>query len=349
MSNAIAIAGRQIGAGHPPYIIAELSGNHNGDLSRALAIIEQCAAAGVDAVKLQTYTADTMTIDCDRSEFRIKGGLWDGYTLYQLYQEAQTPWDWHRALFARGRDLGVAVFSSPFDASSIDFLEELGAPAYKIASFELIDHPLLRRVAATGKPVIVSTGMASAEEIAEAVAVLDNAGCRQLALLHCISAYPAPPEQCNLRTLQDLAARHGKVVGLSDHTLTTSVAVAAVALGASLIEKHVTMRRADGGPDAAFSLEPEEVKRLVDDCRTAFLALGQPNYARAESERGNLVFRRSIFAIADIAAGEILTESNIRIIRPGFGMAPKEFPHLLGRRASRDIARGTPLTPDLLA
>jgi pseudaminic acid synthase len=347
MSQSIAIAGRVIGADQPPFIIAELSGNHNGDLRRAIEIMDSCAAAGVDAVKLQTYTADTMTIDCDRPEFRIKGGLWDGYSLHNLYQVAQTPWEWHRALFDRGRELGVAVFSSPFDSTAVDFLEELGAPAYKIASFELIDHPLLRRVAATGKPVIMSTGMASSAEITEAVAVLESGGCRELALLHCISSYPTPPEASNLRTLTDLGRRHGKVVGLSDHTLTTATAVAAVALGAAIIEKHVTNRRADGGPDAAFSLEPDEVRRLVEDCRVAFLALGQASYALAECEKENVTFRRSIFVVQDVAKGQQLTEANVRIIRPGFGMAPKELPNVLGRRAKCDIARGTPLAPEL--
>lgn len=349
MSENYAIAGRPIGDDHPPYIIAELSGNHNGDLGRALAILQSCAEAGVDAVKLQTYTADTMTIDCDRPEFRIKGGLWNGRTLYELYEEAHTPWEWHKALFARGKELGVAVFSSPFDETAVDFLEEIGAPAYKIASFEVIDHALLRYVGKTGKPVIMSTGMASEREIDEAVAVLESAGCRQLALLHCVSGYPTSPEESNLRTMNLLAQRYRRPIGLSDHTLTTSTAVASVALGCAIIEKHVTMLRSDGGPDAAFSLEPAEVRTLVDDCKTAFLALGQPTHALAESEKGNLQFRRSIFVVRDLAAGEALSAENLRVIRPGQGMAPKELPKVLGRRVARPVARGTPLTEDLLA
>lgn len=349
MTQSYAIAGRPIGADQPPYVIAELSGNHNGDLGRALSILESCAEAGVDAVKLQTYTADTMTIDCDRPEFRIKGGLWDGRTLYHLYEEAHTPWDWHRALFARGKELGVAVFSSPFDETAVDFLEEIGAPAYKIASFEVIDHALLRRVGQTGKPVIMSTGMASEREIDEAVSVLDGAGCRQLALLHCVSGYPTLPEESNLRTMTLLAERYKRPIGLSDHTLTTSTAVASVALGCAIIEKHVTMRRSDGGPDAAFSLEPDEVRTLVTDCRTAFLALGQATHALAESEKANLLFRRSIFVVRDLAAGDVLSEENLRVIRPGHGMAPKELPKMLGRRVAGPVARGTPLTEDLLA
>jgi pseudaminic acid synthase len=342
------IAGRPIGADHPPYVVAELSGNHNGDLSRALALVEMAKEAGADAVKLQTYTADTITIDHDSPEFWISGGLWDGRSLHELYDEAHTPWDWHPALFDKAREIGITIFSAPFDATAVTFLKTLDVPAYKIASFEAVDLPLIAQVAATGKPMIISTGMADLDEIGEAVGTARNAGCSDLVLLHCVSGYPTPAGESNLRTMSDLAERFEAVVGLSDHTLGTAVSVAAVSLGATLIEKHVTLSRADGGPDSSFSLEPDELALLVSSCRDAWEALGDVNYERKESESGNAMFRRSIYAVADIMAGEVLTDTHIRSIRPGFGLAPKHLPELLGRRAKQAIPRGTAMSWDLV-
>ena len=348
MTRTMTVAGRRTGAGQASYIIAELSANHNGDLARAFAVMEAAKRAGADAVKLQTYTADTMTIDHSGPGFRIEGGLWHGRQLYELYQQAQTPWAWHEALFAKGRELGITVFSTPFDATAVDLLESLAAPVYKIASFEVVDIPLIRRVAATGKPIIMSTGIADLGEIAEAVAAARAAGCRELALLHCVSAYPAPAEDMNLRTIASLGDAFDVVVGLSDHTLGTAVSVAAVALGASLIEKHVTLDRAAGGPDSSFSLEPAELAQLVDHCRMANAAIGKVSYAREASENANLAFRRSIYVVKDLPAGGVLTPEHVRVIRPGFGLAPRHLDSVLGKRARRMLARGTPLAWDAI-
>lgn len=348
MTKSITIAGRKIGADEPPYIICELSGNHNGSLDRALAMIDAAAETGCDAIKLQTYSPDSLTIDCDTPDFRISGGLWDGRTLYDLYEEAHTPFDWHAALFARARDRGVTIFSTPFDEYGADLLAELGSPAYKIASFEAIDLALIAHVARKGKPMIISTGLSGLGDIERAVGTARDNGCEELVLLHCISSYPAPDDQSNLRTIPHLGQAFDTVVGLSDHTMGTAVSVAAVALGARMIEKHFTLARADGGPDSAFSLEPDEFRRLCDETRAAFTALGGVSYQTAPAEKANRVFRRSLYAIADVAEGEELTSANTRSIRPGYGLAPHHKDQVLGRLARTAIARGTALHWDLL-
>jgi pseudaminic acid synthase len=345
---SVAIAGRPIGPDQPPYVIAEMSGNHNGDIGRALALIDAAKAAGADAVKLQTYTADTITIDHDGPGFLIEGGLWHGRRLHELYQEAHTPWDWHPRLFEHAEKLGVTIFSSPFDPTAVDFLERLGAPAYKVASFEIVDTPLIAAMARTGKPLIISTGLASPDDITDAVAAARAAGDGGLVLLHCTSAYPTPPAQMHLRTLADLAGRHGALVGLSDHTMGTAVSVAAVALGACVIEKHFTLARADGGPDSAFSLEPDELARLTRDCRDAWEALGSVRYEEVEAEAAARDHRRSLYVVADVRRGEILTAQNVRSIRPGHGLPPKHLDAVLGRPAARDITRGEPLAWELV-
>lgn len=339
----VTIAGRKIGPGHPPYIVAEMSGNHNGDIGRALALIDAAKAAGADAVKLQTYTADTITIDHDGPGFTVHGGLWDGRRLHELYDEAHTPWAWHQQLFDHAKTIGVTIFSSPFDATAVELLTALDAPAFKIASFELVDLPLIELCARTGKPLIMSTGLASPQEIAEAMAAARGAGATEIILLHCTSGYPAPPSDMNLLTLPHLAAEHGAVVGLSDHTMGVTVSVAAVALGACFIEKHFTLDRAEGGVDSDFSLEPPELARLVTECRDAWLALGSVRYDEVASEASNRDFRRSLYVVADVAEGEALTPENVRSIRPGFGLPPKHLPQVLGRKASRALKRGAPL------
>ena len=345
---SISIDGRPIGPDHPPYVIAELSANHNGDIKRAFAIMRAARDAGVDAVKLQTYSADTLTIDHGGPGFIIETGLWKGRKLYELYEEAGTPWDWHEPLFAYGKELGITVFSSPFDPTAVEFLENFDVPAYKVASFELVDLPLIKTIAATRKPMILSTGMANFEEIEEAVDAARSVGNTELAILHCISAYPATAEESNLRTIADMADRLGIVIGLSDHTLGIATAVASVAIGASIIEKHFTLHRSDGGPDSAFSLEPEELSTLCGECRVAWSSLGDITYGPSKAEEGSLAFRRSLYAVEDIPAGGKLTDKNIRSIRPGFGLPPKHLDEIIGRRAIRDIPRGTPLCWDLL-
>lgn len=347
--HAISIAGRPIGLEHRPYIIGEISGNHNGDFDRAVRLIDAAKAAGVDAVKLQTYTADTITLDHDGKDFMIEGGPWGGRRLYDLYQEAHTPWAWHEKLFAHARALGLHIFSSPFDPTAVDFLETLQAPAYKIASFEAIDLPLVQKAAKTGKPLIISTGLADLGEISDAVEAARAAGATQIAVLHCVSGYPTPAEDCNLACITHLRDSFSVVTGFSDHTLGIEVPIAAVALGASIIEKHFTLSRADGGPDAAFSLEPDELAAMVRGCAAAWAARGRIDYSRKGSEKANAKFRRSLYAVADIAAGEMLTPVNVRSIRPGYGLAPVHLPGVLGRKASRPISRGTPLSWGLVA
>ncbi|MXU66607.1 pseudaminic acid synthase [Oceanomicrobium pacificus] len=343
MTATIEIAGRKIGPDHPPYVICELSANHNGDLDRALEMIDHAADTGCDAIKIQTYTADTLTIDVDRPEFRIEGGLWDGRTLHDLYSEAQTPFEWHGAMFERAAKRGVTLFSTPFDPTAVDLLSGLDAPAYKVASFELLDLPLIARIAREGKPMIMSTGIANLGEIEAAVRTARENGCEELVLLHCISSYPAPAEDSNLRTIPHLAEAFSVVAGLSDHTLGTATSVASVALGARVIEKHFTLDRNDGGPDSSFSLEPQEFRDLVRSCNDAFLSLGQVGYALKPSEQGVAKFRRSLYVVADVDAGETLTESHVRSIRPGYGLPPKALPDVLGRRARRDLKRGDAL------
>lgn len=330
------------------FIIAELSANHNHSLDLAKQTIRAAAESGADAIKLQTYTADTLTIDCDNPYFQIAGTAWNGMNLYQLYQQAYTPWEWHAELQQVAHDAGVQFFSTPFDATAVDFLENLNIPMYKIASFELIDTPLLEKVGSTKKPVIMSTGMASLEEITEAVGTLKQTGCPEITLLKCTSAYPASPESMNLRTIPEIARRFDVRVGLSDHTLGTDIAVAAVALGATVIEKHFILDRKIGGPDSHFSCEPAEFRKMVEAVRTVELALGCPFFGCTPEEEQSKVFRRSLFAVRDIKKGDALTPENVRSIRPGYGLPPKEFKTLLSKRALTDIPHGTPLTRDLV-
>jgi pseudaminic acid synthase len=344
------IGDRLVGEGTAPFIVAEMSGNHNQSLERALQIVDAAAAAGAHALKIQTYTADTMTLDLDEGLFHIEDprSLWKGRTLHDVYHEAHTPWEWHGPIFERCRQHGIVGFSSPFDATAVDFLESLGVPCYKIASFENSDIPLIRRVAATGKPVIISTGMATEVEIGESVAAARAAGCRDLVLLKCTSSYPASPEHTNIYTIPDLRSRFGCLAGLSDHTMGVGVAVASVALGAVLIEKHFTLRRADGGVDSAFSLEPEELRALVVETERAWQSLGQVRYGPTEPEKGNVLYRRSLYITRDMRAGEILSPENVRAIRPGLGLPPKHYDTVLGCKLARDARKGTPLSWELI-
>ena len=343
----IEIAGRSISIGNAPYIIAEMSANHNGSIENAFKIIEAAKRSGADAVKLQTYRPDTITLNCDSEDFRIHGGLWDGRTLYELYEEAHMPWDWHAPLFAHARNHGITIFSSPFDNTAVDLLEDLNAPAYKIASFEAVDLPLIKYVASTGKPMIISTGMADAEEIQEAIAAAREGGCKELAILHCVSGYPAPAADYNLRTIPDMMQRFGLVTGLSDHTLDNTTAITSVAMGASIIEKHFTLSRNGGGPDDSFSLEPAELAALCKDSKTAWAALGKVDYGRKSSEEGNVKFRRSLYFVKDLKAGDVITADAVRSVRPGFGLAPKEVNHLIGKRLNSNVVHGTPTHWDL--
>jgi len=347
-TSSFSINGRSIGPGHPTYIIAEMSANHNHDYQQAVDLISAAKDAGADAVKLQTYTADTLTIDCDNDYFKIKGTIWDGRNLYDLYSEAFTPWEWQPKLKGVADELGIDLFSSPFDESAVDFLEAMNVPAYKVASFENVDLPLLRRIAQTGKPIIMSTGMATLAEIDEAVSTIRESNWNKLALLKCTSAYPAAPEDMDLRSIPHLAEAFGVPIGLSDHTLGTAVPIAAVSLGACIVEKHFTISREIPGPDSEFSLEPSELKTLVESVRIAEKALGSVQYGVNEREAKSKVLRRSLFVVEDVAAGELFTSTNVRSIRPGYGLHTRYLEQIIGRRASRQISRGTPMDWELL-
>ena len=349
MPAEITIGKRSVGSGHPVYVIAEVSANHHQKFDEAVKIIHAAKDAGADAIKLQTYTADTITIACGRKEFRLASGtIWDGTTLYELYGQAYTPWDWQPRLKQVANDLGLDLFSTPFDATAVDFLEEMGVPAHKLASFELVDIPLIQKMARTGKPLIMSTGMSTVEEIEEAVKTAREAGATQIALLKCTSAYPATPEEMNLRTIPELSRRFNVPVGLSDHTMDSAVAVAAVALGGCIIEKHLTLSRAEPGPDSAFSLEPHEFKAMVDAVRVTEKALGAVHFGIEAKEASSRVFRRSLFVVQDVKQGEAFTAENVRSIRPGYGLHTRHLPEVLGRHATRDVERGTPLSWELI-
>lgn len=339
---AISISGRTIGIDYAPYVVAELSANHNGNLERAKEIIAMAKRCGASAVKLQTYSADTITLNSRNEEFMIRGGLWDGKSLYELYQWAQMPWEWHKPLFDYARQLELPIFSSPFDTSAVDLLEDLNAPAYKVASFEAIDLPLIKYIAATKKPMIISTGMANFDEISEAVEAARSAGCKELALLHCVSSYPAPSSEYNLRTIADIADKFGVVCGLSDHTIDNVTAVSSVALGAAIIEKHVTLDRSSGGPDDSFSLEEPELKSLCVQAKIAWEALGQVDYSQQNSEKATVKYRRSLYFVNEKKAGQMVTAEDLRSVRPGFGLPPKYYETLVGRRLVTDVLANTP-------
>ena len=343
----ITINNRKIGSEYPPYILAELSANHNGSLQKALDTISEAKKCGADAIKLQTYTADTMTIDCNAEDFYIKGGLWDGYKLYDLYKQAQTPFEWHKEMFSHARKIGITCFSTPFDETAVDLLEDLNTPAYKVASFEATDLPLIKYIASTKKPMIISTGMANIEEIEEMIETAREAGCQDLIILHCISSYPAPINQSNLLTMPDIQKRFNVQVGLSDHTVSNTASIVATSLGATLIEKHFILDRNDKGPDSAFSIEPNELKVLCQDTKDTFSALGKAGYERKPAEEANIKFRRSIYFVKDMKKGEQINKEHIRRIRPGFGLAPKHFDDLIGRTVERDIKQGEATTWNL--
>ena len=340
------IADRRIGPDQPPYVIAELSANHNGSFEKAIEMIDAAHATGADAIKIQTYTPDTITLDSTADDFLIKGGLWDGRTLYDLYAEAHTPWDWHAPMFAHARALGITMFSSPFDPTAVDLLEDLGAPAYKVASFEAIDLPLIRYIASTGKPMIISTGMADETEIGHAVQAAKDGGCRELAILHCVSGYPAPAADYNLRTIADMVQRFDLVTGLSDHTLDNTTAITSIAMGASIIEKHFTLDRTGGGPDDSFSLEPAEFTALCTGAKTAWAALGRVDYGRKSSEISNVKFRRSLYYVEDIEAGAEIPASAVRSVRPGYGVSPAMLDDVIGRRLRVTVRAKTPVRPE---
>ena len=349
MLQPVVIAGREISANMPPYIIAELSANHNGDIERAKASILAAKKAGACAVKIQSYTPDTMTIDVDRDDFNITQGLWKGYNLYQLYAEAYTPFEWHEALFAYAKQLNITIFSSPFDETAVDLLQSLNAPAYKVASFELVDIPLIRYIAKQGKPMLMSTGMASYDEIAEALEAARSVGCNEIALFHCISSYPAPMSQADLSSIVSLRDKFQVQVGLSDHTLGNTAAVVSTALGASLIEKHFTLNRAEKGPDSEFSIEPDELSILIQETRDAFDGLGKGHETCAQVETASLAFRRSLYFVKALKKGDVVSQEHVRRIRPGFGLAPKHFDAVMGRTVTADIAAGDRVSWDVLS
>ena len=342
------INGRNIGVKEPPYIIAELSANHNGSIENAKKLIKEANECGASAIKLQTYTAESMTIDCDNKEFRINDGLWKGYSLFQLYKEAATPYSWHEELFRYANEIGITIFSSPFDENGVDFLDELNVPAFKIASFEILDLPLIKYAASKGKPLLISTGMANVKEISDAVNVAKDAGCQDILLFHCISSYPTATKDANLRMISYLRKRFDLEVGLSDHTLNNNAAIASLALGATAVEKHFLLSRSHKGPDSDFSIEPHELKNLVNSTKECWEALSEINFERTESEKKNLVFRRSLYFVKDIKAGEKINKENIRKIRPGYGLPPKYYEEIINKEVLRDISKGEPVRWELI-
>lgn len=344
MNHEISINGRKIGPSYEPYVIAEMSANHNGNIEQALRIIEQAKIVGADAIKMQTYTPDTLTLNIESPDFQITDGLWAGRTLYDLYEWAHTPWEWHKPLFDHALQVGITIFSSPFDRTAVDLLEDLNAPAYKIASFEAVDLPLIKYAASTGKPLIISTGMSDVEEIQEAIDTARDGGCEELAVLHCVSGYPAPPEDYNLNTIPDMIKRFGMVTGISDHTLENITAIASVSLGASIIEKHFTLDRKGGGPDDSFSLEPTDMAALCQGAKIAWKAKGSIDYSRKSSEISNVKFRRSLYFVRDLKAGDLVTPDSIRSIRPGFGLKPREFERVINQTVVKDVTIGTPVS-----